>query len=70
MHAGCSVREFECGSGACVSQSLLCNGVNDCRDAGDEAFCPGNVPGKCAGYMCSDLSYCIELKQACEGFKE
>lgn len=27
---------FQCSSGPCVAQSLVCNGVDDCTDGSDE----------------------------------
>ena len=30
---------FQCSSGLCVSNSSICNGVNDCVDGTDERGC-------------------------------
>ncbi len=47
--AGMVCREgyFRCGTGACINDTLVCDGVNHCRDTSDEdqrhAGCPGIV---------------------------
>ncbi|KAM9857915.1 complement component C7 isoform 2-T2 [Aulostomus maculatus] len=38
LQEGCRDR-FRCRSGQCVSQSLVCNGDNDCEDGHDEHVC-------------------------------
>ncbi|XP_041475891.1 uncharacterized protein LOC121424322 isoform X2 [Lytechinus variegatus] len=37
---GCSSDEIECSSGLCVSESVRCDGNNDCFDFTDEEYCP------------------------------
>ena len=39
----CAPAEFTCSNGKCVSQSVLCNGVDDCGDSSDEQDC-GTTP--------------------------
>lgn len=36
---GCKFDEFRCDSGACVPQTSVCDGRQDCHDASDEANC-------------------------------
>lgn len=46
----CSITEFTCRNGVCISAELICNGEDDCHDCGsdktclpsDEATCPTN----------------------------
>uniref|UniRef100_A0A3B4BVG5 Transmembrane serine protease 15 n=1 Tax=Pygocentrus nattereri TaxID=42514 RepID=A0A3B4BVG5_PYGNA len=40
----CQSGQYQCGSGQCVSTSSVCDGVVNCPDASDEAYC-ANFPG-------------------------
>ncbi|ESP01930.1 hypothetical protein LOTGIDRAFT_138790, partial [Lottia gigantea] len=44
----CLEKEFQCKSGECVSQSLVCNGKQDCHDSTDEHNCT-----VCRGFVCT-----------------
>ena len=35
----CSISELRCSNGACVPQSWICDGEDDCSDATDEEDC-------------------------------
>ncbi|XP_078097981.1 actinia tenebrosa protease inhibitors-like isoform X2 [Mustelus asterias] len=35
----CSVSEFQCADGCCVSRNLLCDGTSRCFDKSDEIYC-------------------------------
>jgi hypothetical protein len=35
----CLSNEFACKSGECINQTLMCDGVYDCKDASDEDSC-------------------------------
>ena len=43
--AGCQANEFQCGNGACILKSRVCDFTDDCGDLTDE----GNIT--CAGYQ-------------------
>lgn len=47
-----------CDNGECISQSLLCDGEDDCGDKSDEIFC--NVT--CKEFRCKNGSKCIAFK--------
>lgn len=36
----CSSDEYKCGSGECISNGWVCDGVTDCADSSDETSCP------------------------------
>lgn len=42
--SGCSISEFTCRNGRCVSPDAYCDGVNDCGDESDE-------PRQCTGKL-------------------
>ena len=59
----CSVNQFECGSGECISVKFKCDGKQDCVDASDEE------PGQCVCdrdmFKCNDGS-CISMNLYCD----
>lgn len=66
----CSIGEFKCKSGECLSLKLQCNGNNDCPDKSDEESCAevqGNKtlcsPGM---WQCNDGD-CIRSLWKCDG---
>ncbi len=41
---GCPAGQFKCGTGACITRSLVCNSVSNCGDGSDEgATCTGTA---------------------------
>lgn len=59
VYSFCRINEFKCGNGRCVHVRLICNGVNNCLDNTDEAYC-------CKGFTC-DNHKCIDEKKVCNG---
>ena len=54
----CSLDQFMCPDGSCVSEDVVCDGLIDCADAEDEQSCHG----LCKGFSCSD-GRCIHWSQ-------
>ncbi|CAI9742241.1 mucin-2-like isoform X1 [Octopus vulgaris] len=60
----CKGNEFVCGSGKCISNEFVCDGMFDCLDQTDEMDCQI----KCSGneFAC-DSGRCIPAKFSCDG---
>ncbi|KAH9489453.1 hypothetical protein Btru_046229, partial [Bulinus truncatus] len=56
----CNQNEYNCHDGKCISGSLVCNGVPDCKDKRDELNCT-----ECQGYKCLD-GQCISNTSVCD----
>ena len=39
LEVGCSVDQFSCGDGSCVSESNVCDGTWDCASGAEEVNC-------------------------------
>jgi len=37
--AACPEDKFKCGTGLCIGESWVCDGINDCEDFSDEKDC-------------------------------
>ena len=64
---GCTVMQFSCETGGCISADFYCDGEFDCHDESDEpATCP---PVQCGRdeFRCSDGRECIANSQRCDG---
>lgn len=35
----CEVRSYQCKNGACINETLICDGKRDCQDGDDEENC-------------------------------
>lgn len=68
----CQQGEFRCQDGTCISESLICNGNNDCSDGYDEFDCPTQptVPYcRSDEFDCGNLD-CISRFRVCDGVRD
>ncbi|OQR66942.1 low-density lipoprotein receptor-like, partial [Tropilaelaps mercedesae] len=59
---------YTCANGQCIGKSLLCDGLNDCRDKSDESSCT-NLHCAPTEFRCGDGS-CIPNSARCDGRKD
>ncbi|KAJ9575286.1 hypothetical protein L9F63_025769, partial [Diploptera punctata] len=70
----CPSIAFQCGYGACVDRTSLCDGVSNCADGSDEQHSSCTKPtthGNCKSdeYRC-DSGRCIDGTLLCDGLKD
>ncbi|KAI8426932.1 hypothetical protein MSG28_014602 [Choristoneura fumiferana] len=59
----CSVNEFTCGDGACVTRESRCDGIQHCADNSDEQDCWNDSKGD---FHCRDGT-CVTFDKKCDG---
>lgn len=65
----CGIHAFRCKNRRCVPKSLVCDGVDNCGDGSDEAFCSKNL-SKChpiTEFQCERDTFCISKQFRCDG---
>ena len=61
----CPLTHFECYQGFCLPIYLRCNGVDDCPNREDEAYCKRYT---CSGfYRCRGSKVCLHPDHVCDG---
>ncbi|XP_059169927.1 LDL receptor repeat-containing protein egg-1-like [Physella acuta] len=64
----CGSNQFACyDQKQCVSESLVCNNVNDCHDGSDEATCNSCQENQ---WMCSGVMKCVPKSARCNKTSE
>lgn len=61
----CDLVEFTCKNGRCISVSMYCDGVDDCKDGSDELNCTDCEIG--AEFSCPISSKCLPNSKRCDG---
>ncbi|KAL7843873.1 hypothetical protein SRHO_G00224120 [Serrasalmus rhombeus] len=61
----CQSGQYQCGSGECVSTSSVCDGVVNCPDASDEAYCVHLMSASFPGAQRLSLQIQSSLYSAC-----
>ena len=58
-------QHFKCLMSYCIPARKVCDGIIDCPDGNDEAYCEGYI---CAGHMrCTGVTYCMPPHEICDG---
>ncbi|MEQ2307416.1 Low-density lipoprotein receptor- protein 1B, partial [Ameca splendens] len=60
----CSVNEYVCASGGCVSASLRCDGHDNCLDGSDEIGCVKECRED--EFLCLNRAHCIPRRWRCD----
>lgn len=63
----CRTDEYQCGSGECVSEDVICDGAEDCKDGTDESSC-SKFPCHSYLFKCA-YGACISADLVCDGTK-
>ena len=62
----CSIYQYRCVSGQCVSEALRCDGYPDCSDRSDEVGC--TRPPRCPAQLrCAHSHECLQKEWLCDG---
>lgn len=64
----CGPQDFKCGTGACISIDMYCDGVPHCRDGSDEANCTSPCDPK-TQLECGDGN-CFSIMNKCDKFND
>lgn len=62
----CTINQYRCASGQCVSEALRCDGYADCSDRTDEVDC--TRPPRCPPQLrCPHSHLCLQKEWLCDG---
>ncbi|KAK2516153.1 hypothetical protein Q9233_013853 [Columba guinea] len=64
----CTLKDFLCANGDCVSARFWCDGDYDCADGSDEMDCVTEC--KEDQFRCKNKAYCIPVRWLCDGIHD
>ncbi|KAF7646507.1 hypothetical protein LDENG_00186960 [Lucifuga dentata] len=69
---GCKRGEFLCRNGHCVSETMKCDGRDDCSDGSDESECKTSLVLPCSEsmYRCRNKGCISKMNPECDGEKD
>lgn len=67
VRVACGLNYFECHNGACVPNTDVCDGFNDCSDGSDEAHCGNCLSGF---FSCFASGRCVPNTDVCDAIDD
>ncbi|XP_067011986.2 sortilin-related receptor isoform X2 [Anabrus simplex] len=68
--SGCDRHQFQCGTGECILDAWLCDGMNDCTNGDDEKNCKDTIRCREDEFTCRRDGSCVPRKKVCDQVRD